>query len=313
MLAALCWWAVLLHRKNVEVFKLESKLLVERHLNDIGVPSVDITTLPEYAELKQNYESQTIMIASEAMVFGIVLILGIYFINRAFSRELAVAEKQKNFLLSITHELKSPLASINLILDTFVKRDLPPDRIKEFSKDALTESTRLDELFNKILLATRLGSTHQFAMQQTNISSIIEHTLQKIERVHTELTLTSDIQKSVICKVDESAMASVLHNLVENALKYTTGQPKVHITLAIRQARAVLSISDNGIGIAPNERQRIFEQFYRIGSEDTRTSKGTGLGLYIVKEIVTAHKGKIKVADNTEGGTTFEISLPVAN
>jgi len=313
MLAALCWWAVLLYRKNMEVFQLESKLLVERHLNNIGIPTVDITTLPEYAEIKAKYQRQTIMIASEAMVFGIVLILGIYFINRAFNRELAVAEKQKNFLLSITHELKSPLASINLILDTFVKRDLPPDRIKEFSIDALTESTRLNDLFDKILLATRLGTTHQFSLQETNLTALVHKLLDKIERVHPEVVITKDIQDNVLGKVDEAAMTSVIHNLVENAIKYSQEQADITVSLAAKGDKAVLAVTDAGIGIAAADRQRIFEQFYRVGSEETRSSKGTGLGLYIVKEIVNAHKGKIKVKDGKNTGTCFEITLPIAN
>jgi len=307
MLAALCWWAVLLHRKNTDVFKLESQLLQERFINDAGIPTVDVTTLPEYEELKASFDRQMMMITGEALVFGLVLIMGIYFINRAFNRELAIAEKQKNFLLSITHELKSPLASISLILDTFIKRDLPKEKVQELSADALQESTRLNELFNKILLATRLGNTHQFHMQDTDISNLLSKTVEKFQRVYPNVKLEANIDENVVKSVDQDAMISVVNNLLENAIKYSTKSPEIRLSLRKQSEKVTLLIADNGIGIPTRERTNVFEQFYRIGSEDTRTSKGTGLGLYIAKEIITAHKGKIKVTDSPLGGSQFEI------
>ena len=307
MLAALCWWAVLLHRKNTDVFKLESQLLQERFINDIGIPTVDVTTLPEFTELKASYDRQMMMITGEAIVFGLVLIIGIYFINRAFNRELAIADKQKNFLLSITHELKSPLASINLILDTFIKRDLPKEKVQELSSDALQESTRLNELFNKILLATRLGTTHSFNMQETDISTLLNKTVEKFQRVYPNVKLDANIQSNMVKTVDQDAMISVVNNLLENAIKYSAKDPEIKLQLSSQGEKALLTVSDNGIGIPVKERANVFDQFYRIGSEETRTSKGTGLGLYIVKEIITAHRGKIKVTDSALGGSQFEI------
>jgi len=244
MLAALCWWAILLYRKNNEIFKLESKLLQEKYINDLGIPTIDVTTLPEFEAIRDNYDSQMAMIMGETAVFGIILILGLYFINRAFSKELAIAEKQKNFLLSITHELKSPLASINLILDTFIKRELPAAKVKELSTDALQESTRLNELFNKILLATRLDTAYQYVMQEIDISTMLNQEVDRIRKLYPATQVTADIAADV-----------------------------------------------------------------RVGSEDTRTAKGTGLGLYIVKQIIVDHKGKIKIADGKLGGAAFEIIL----
>ena len=110
---ALFWWAILLHRKNNEVFVLRADLLKEEYMNKAGIAALDVTTLPEYAELESDYNRQMYMILGEAAVFGITLILGIFFINRAYVRELFAAEKQKNFLLSITHELKSLVVSFN--------------------------------------------------------------------------------------------------------------------------------------------------------------------------------------------------------
>jgi len=175
MLLALLWWAILLHRKNTEVFTLKADILREQFMNTAGVANVDVTTMPEFKDLQKSHERQMYMIFGEAVVFGITLIMGIYFINRAYVRELMAAEKQKNFLLSITHELKSPLASINLILSTFIKRSLPQDKIKELSADGLKESTRLEELFNKILISTRLGQAYPFNFERTNVSELMSN------------------------------------------------------------------------------------------------------------------------------------------
>ncbi len=309
MLMALLWWAILLHRKNNEVFVLKADLLKEQYMTKAGIAQMDVTTLPEYQELKSNYNRQMYMILGEAAVFGITLILGIYFINRAFVRELSAAEKQKNFLLSITHELKSPLASINLILSTFIKRELPNDKIKELSQDGLNESVRLEELFNKILIATRLDKAYPFNFEETDLSNTVYKVVHSFEKRHPDVSLDSDIQTDIIKEVDRESIVSVVKNLLENAYKYSAGDKHISVLLKEEEGQVILEVGDNGIGIAKNERSKIFDQFYRVGNEDTRESKGTGLGLYIVHQIVTAHNGKIKIEDNPGGGTKFQITL----
>lgn len=311
MLAALCWWAILLHRTNVKVFKLESKELAEKYLNNSSNGSIsDLTDLPEYQNLLIKFDRQRHMIIGEAIVFGLVLIIGIYFINRAFNSELATAQKQKNFLLSITHELKSPLASIGLILDTIIKRDLQATKVKELSKDALHESTRLNDLFDKILLSTRLGSQNFINKQEIDLSGLLEEIVRKFEKLNPTITLIRDIESDHIKFLDPEAISSIISNLLENALKYKRNIPlRINIKLKKENKMSNLIISDNGIGIPSSEREKIFEQFYRIGSEETRRSKGTGLGLYIVKQLVNEHGGKITVSDSKYGGSKFKIVL----
>ena len=309
MLLALLWWAILLHRKNTEVFVLKSDLLKEQFMNKAGVANVDVTTMPEFNEFRSDYTRQMYMIFGEAAVFGITLIMGMYFINRAYNRELSAAEKQKNFLLSITHELKSPLASINLILSTFIKRDLPVEKIKELSSDGLKESIRLEELFNKILISTRLGQAYQFNFESANISDLISTSVDRFQNVHPEAELIKNIQPGILHDIDQESIVSVIKNLLENALKYSPNIKQIRVDLRKSNNETIIEVSDHGVGIPKEERGKIFDQFYRIGSEDTRASKGTGLGLYIVKQIVQAHKGKIKVMNNDDSGTKFIITL----
>lgn len=309
MLLALLWWAILLHRQNTEIFVLKSDLLKERFINASGVSNVDVTEMSQFTELKSEYNRQMYMIFGEALVFGLTLIVGIYFINRAYSTELAVAEKQKNFLLSITHELKSPLASINLILSTFIKRTLPDDKIKELSADGLKESTRLEELFNKILISTRLGQAYPFNYENANISELVSTCVDRFENLHPEAEIIKNIEPGIIHSIDQESIVSVIKNLLENALKYSPDKKQIHIDLIKSGSNTIIEVADHGVGIEKEEREKIFDQFYRIGSEDTRASKGTGLGLYIVKQIVQAHKGKIKVTNNDGIGTKFIITL----
>lgn len=309
MLMALLWWAILLHRKNNEAFVLKAELLKEQYMTQAGIAEMDVTTLPEYQKLMSAYNRQMYMILGEAAVFGVTLIMGIYFINRAFVRELSAAEKQKNFLLSITHELKSPLASINLILSTFIKRELPQEKIKELSEDGLSESVRLEELFNKILIATRLDKAYPFNFEETDLSNTIYKVTESFQKKHPEVELSTDIETDIVKDVDRESIVSVVKNLLENAIKYNSGHKRINLRLSRRGDKVLLEVGDNGIGIAKNERTKVFEQFYRVGSEHTRSSKGTGLGLYIVHQVVTAHNGKIKIVDNPGGGTKFHITL----
>jgi signal transduction histidine kinase len=309
MLMALLWWAVLLNRKNNEVFTLKADLLREEYMTKAGIAQLDVTTLPEYAELQVDYDRQMYMILGEAIVFGITLILGIYFINRAFVRELSATEKQKNFLLSITHELKSPLASINLILSTFIKRKLPDEKIKELSEDGLKESVRLEELFNKILTATRLDKAYPFNFENIDLSNIMYNVVNSFKKRYSDVEIKMNIEPDIYKDIDKESMISLIKNLLDNAYKYSPIKKQITVDLQQTNGQIHLCVSDHGVGIEKSERNKVFEQFYRIGSEDTRESKGTGLGLYIVNQIVNAHKGKIRILDNEGGGTKFQITL----
>lgn len=306
---ALLWWAVLLFRKNHEAHILRVQLTEQGIIPVMPHPKDQLTKLPSITELTDQYHRQLYMILGEAVVFGLTLVMGIYFINRAYVRELAGAEKQKNFLLSITHELKSPLASINLILSTFIKRDLPSATIKELSQDGIKEATRLEELFNKILISTRLGQAYPFNFEECDLSNLASSTAYRWEKLHQDVQLKMTVEADIVRDVDQESMVSVIKNLLENAYKYSPVTKEISLALSTKGDKIELCIADRGAGIPKEEWSKVFDQFYRVGSEDTRKSKGTGLGLYIVKQIVQAHKGKIQIANNEGGGTKVVVTL----
>jgi signal transduction histidine kinase len=266
-----------------------------------------------YKSLIVDFERQKLMIMGEGSVFFVVLLIGIGFMNRSFRKEVALARQQRNFLLSITHELKSPIASIKLALDTFMKRpSLKPEQIKLLTKGALTETERLHNLVNNILLAARIETSFEISPEPLNFSDLI---LQNLKQVRTKFpnvrfNFQSNGDLSMI-HGDRFALNSIIVNLLENAVKYSPKGDEVFIQLNENGKFLNFDVADKGVGVADEDKERIFEKFYRVGNEDTRKTKGTGLGLFIVKNMVTAHKGSIEIIDNQPIGTIFKVNLPI--
>lgn len=302
MLFAFIWWAILLQRNNSTIFKLNKALIELRAGDEQETASI--------AHLESVHNRRKVMILGEGLVFGLTLAIGMYLISRAYGKEIEAARRQKNFLLSITHELKSPLSSINLILETLRKRSLPQETIADLVGDGLKESFRLEGLFDKILQATRLQSRHNYYFEEADITEIVQSIVDKYHLRDQKIEFEGDNTGKIISSVDIEAISIAIHNLIENAIKYSSEDGRIEICVKQEDQRITLSVADNGIGIPHNEKKHIFDQFYRVGSEDTRKTKGTGLGLYIVKGIVDAHDGKITIEDNTPKGSKFIITIP---
>lgn len=313
MLLALIWWSVLLTRNNQALLKARIETMQMRYDRLYEVANYNITQLPEYTEMVHKSERQRYMIMGEGLVFGIMLIVGIWFIQKSLDRELEAAEKQKNFLLSVTHELKSPIASINLILQTLLKRKLDAEKSLELYENALSESTRLEKLINNLLFTTKINTSYTYNLEPTDISNLTRQHGEKFRFQHPDVAFTMDITDNIHTLVDRESYVSLLTNILENAEKYTGTEKKINLSLqkSDQQNMAVLSVKDNGPGVSHLEKDKIFDQFYRSGAEETRKTKGTGLGLYIVKKIVQAHKGKVRILDNHPRGSIFEVSLPL--
>ena len=267
-----------------------------------------------YQELYKEYKRQEWMIFGEATVFVITLIIGIWLINRGYNREMLAAIQRRNFLLSITHELKSPIASIKLVLETFIKRKLKPEMTRKLTEGALEETERLNNLVNDLLLSAKLEVSYQPNFEPLNLSylvgELVERLTAKYPNVRFDFEKKGDIPT---IEADKLGMTSVALNLLENAVKYSNGDPRIEVELGLKNNKINFEVADNGIGISDKEKKRIFEKFYRVGNEDTRTTKGTGLGLFIVQQIVEAHEGTISVSDNQPNGTRFQIELPIDN
>jgi len=316
MLLAFGWWSVLLLRKNeeahdarVELFALQ--MAVQR---EIDKPA-DFRATEAYYDLKESFRRQQNMIIGESVLLVLSLFGGLFLLFRSLRKEISAAEQQRNFLLSITHELKSPLAGIRLILETFQKRrELKPEIQQKLSTNALVETDRLTSLVNDLLLSAKLEQAYQINEEKIDLGGLIHEAADTVAMKYKSANLHVDIEADVgLVTGDRLGLTSVAINLLENAAKYSQPNPVIHTSLQRGGTNELIwEVSDNGMGIPDREKRRVFTKFYRIGNEDTRTTKGTGLGLFIVKQLVEKHGGQLELLNNEPRGTTFRIYLPTA-
>lgn len=300
------WWSYLLINLNKEIYQQK----IEFAKSTIQ----DATTLEKQKKKYNNLlKKRWSMVAGEGAVFLSLLIFGIYRTKRAFNQEFDLAQQQKNFLLSITHEFKSPLAAIKLSLQTIEKRNLEENQKKEIITRALNETDRINLLIENALFASRLESQNSdYHFEEFNFSSFIAELIETYQtRIFSESNIDLSTDNAILFKGDKLAITSLVYNLLENAEKYSPSPAEILVSLKKLNNYIELSFSDNGFGIELNERSKVFEKFYRVGNEETRRTKGTGLGLYIVKKVVAMHKGNIEIKSNNPTGTIFIIRLPI--
>jgi signal transduction histidine kinase len=254
---------------------------------------------------------RTAMILGEGSMFVIVFTAGAISLHKSIKKERRLQEQKKNFLMSVTHELKSPLASIKLLLQTIQKRDLTKQQVHDFINKSLLDIERLDDMVENMLLASKIDNrSYTFPKAQFNLSALVDSIVNRLQLNKCDLTqqlINAEIEPKIEITGDKFALTSVVTNLIENAIKYSGPCEVVDVKLYSKDSKIFLEVADHGIGIADTEKHRIFERFYRVGSEDTRNTKGTGLGLYIVKEVLNQHEASISVKDNEPTGSIFEV------
>ena len=314
IVASYLWWMVLLYTKNMEICRNQEKLLQYRWEIAHKGQMQGLTESDPYAAIIHQRRQQNFMISGEAMVFLVLLGIGIWQVHKAFEKDMQLNRQQKNFLLSVTHELKSPLASTKINLQTLAKRkQLDDDTYNRILKNSHTDIERLQNLVENLLLSARMESSDYAVVRQDfDISALLSGIADRYTTTFGHMyVFHSNIQSDIIIKADKSAVASMVHNLVDNAIKYAPHGTDIDISAHTIDNNLHIRIADKGPGIPPAEKDMIFKKFYRIGNEDTRETKGTGLGLYIVRRMVEAHEGFITVSDNTPTGTIFDIILPL--
>jgi len=312
MLLAFTWWSVLLFVKNKDAFNAKSELLKIGMVAEGTVTSEsEFYNTAEFQELDEKYKRQEYMIFGEAAVFVVSLVIGVWLINRGYNKEMNAAQQRRNFLLSITHELKSPIASIKLVLETFLKRKLTLEQVNKLGSNGIKDADRLNKLVNNLLLAAKVEIAYQPTFEEINITGLAEDIVNQIKNNHPVASISLDYEDDIsLMQGDVFGLSSVISNLIENGIKYSKETAKINVHLKQVKKKIIIQIQDQGIGISNEEKKKIFEKFYRVGNEDTRQTKGTGLGLYIVDQIIKAHQGSITVGDNSPEGSIFTISLP---
>ena len=256
---------------------------------------------------------RTGMILGEGAMFVAVFLIGAINLHRSFNKERKLQEQKKNFLLSVTHELKSPLASIKILLQTIQKRQLTREQILDFIDKSLNDVERLDDMVENMLLASKIENrSYSFPKASFNLSVLVDSIVNRLQITKCDCNqqiIEAEIEPKIEITGDKFALTSVVTNLIENAIKYSSPCETVAVKLFSKDDKVHLQVADHGIGIADAEKHRIFDKFYRVGSEDTRNTKGTGLGLYIVKEVLDKHEATIRVKDNRPAGSIFEVTF----
>ena len=260
-------------------------------------------------ELNQKLHKRWTMIFGEGFVFIGVLVLGIFQVRKTFKREAALALQQQNFLLSVTHELKSPIASAKLQLQTLQKHELSREKQKEIIADAINDTERLNNLVENILLAAKIeNDVFTLHKENENLSRYLTEGMnQTIRSFNHKQKVVLAIEPDIYFPIDRTTFPSIVLNLFENAVKYSLPDSTITVGLKKQNQKIILSVADEGTGVTEKEKQLVFQKFYRVGNEETRKTKGTGLGLYIVDYLVKEHGGVITIKNNLPTGSLFEV------
>ncbi|MCG6962278.1 MAG: HAMP domain-containing histidine kinase [Acidobacteria bacterium] len=259
------------------------------------------------------YQGRILMMVSEGSFFVVLLLIMLGLLWRTFRREVELERQHQGFLSAITHELKSPLASVRLALETLLRGRADGNASMHFLENALQDTERLQSLVQKVLEVTRYARGHAaLRLRRTNLSALVEDTARTFLRRATSAgaRLETEIEPGLWAEVDDEALPIALSNLLENAIKYGGTVPTVTVSLTAEGGSALIRVIDNGHGIPDDDVQLVFDRFFRGGNEMTRTTQGTGLGLHLVQQIVRAHRGTVRVASTGTDGTTFLITLP---
>lgn len=244
------------------------------------------------------------------LIFGLILTL------RSVSHELEIAKLKSDFVSTISHEFKSPLTSIRQLAEMLQTGRVPSEPRRQQYYDVIVEqSERLSTLIDNVLDFSKIEEGRRvFEFERLDISGLVRELVFRIQHQvsHLGFQLQSRIPDHLPpVKADRLAIAHVVTNLLDNAIKYSGAAKRAEIRVAAEDGHLVIAVQDYGIGIEKDELKKIFERFYRGGDPHTRTVKGAGLGLTLVKQIVQAHHGTVEVKSELGGGSTFSIRLPL--
>ena len=264
----------------------------------------------KYAKIETDKKIKTAQYIGEGSIFFLLIGAGAIFVYRAVNRELKLSRQQQNFMMAITHELKTPIAVSRLNLETLQLRKLDDAQQQRLIQNTLQETNRLNALCNNMLISSQIeAGGYRITNEEINISELVQNCLNDFTTRFPQRKFQSQISEETFVTGDIMLLQIAINNLVDNAVKYSPKENSIAVTVLQNSPNIEIQVKDEGPGIDEPEKKKVFEKFYRAGNEATKHAKGTGLGLYLTKKIVTAHKGKISIKDNNPKGCIFIIEL----
>lgn len=293
-------------------FQKRRALRVPIALN-VVLMTLNVALMVVWIVLFANFKSWGILTIG-TVVFSLILV-GLSFYLVITIKEVRLNQRQANFVDSVTHELKTPIAALQLYLETLQLRTLDETRQREFYAVMERELQRLDQLINQLLEVGRLNVIGQETEpEEIDIGILVRSCAARACMRHNceiDRVFRFDLQPATMFE-RRIMVEMMIRNIIDNAIKYGGVEPQVEVGVATNQrGRVIVRVTDNGEGVPSEIRKKIFKMFYRGGSELERKQKGTGLGLYIVKSLAHTMKGSVTISDREgESGSVFEVELP---
>ena len=303
MIAALFWWFIALVKQNDTLVAVQLQQIAQKPGNTV-VPK---QTADQLLKMQSRKRVQYI---AEGLTFLALIVVGAVYVYRATRRQIRASVQQQNFMMAVTHELKTPIAVTQLNLETLQKRKLDAAQQDKMIASTLQEANRLNMLCDNILLASQLdGKAYRESRIENNLSDLVEGCIDTFKQHYPLRQVTEQIEPSLYLDGEALLLQMLVNNLLENAHKYAPQDTEIKVVLAANGKQIKLEVMDSGKGIPDSEKSKIFEKFYRIGSEATRNTKGTGLGLYLCKKIAENHNANISVTDSKPQGSIFVVTF----
>lgn len=305
IIAALVWWFISLENQNSlmrelryqTIYLQQKSLSPEQYRQQIRI--ID-------SEEKRNNRKYI----AEGVTFLILILIGASFVYRAVRRQFRLQQQQQNFMMAVTHELKTPISVARLNLETLQKYHLDAEKQKKIIQMTLQETARLNSLTNNILISSELeGGGYRLSKEDLDFTSLVKDCLQDAKNRYPERIFKEQIEAEIELPGDPLLLQMMINNLIENAVKYSPKDKPITCLLQKIDSAIRLNIIDEGSGISDTEKKKVFEKFYRIGNEATRKTQGTGLGLYLCHKIARDHNADILVTNNTPTGSNFAITF----
>lgn len=259
-------------------------------------------------------DSPNVFIFVGGIVLIVLIAIAIFFFFRYLTIQRKLTNLYDNFIANVTHELKSPLASIQMYLETLELKDVPEKKRKEFLGIMVKDASRLKKHIDSILEVTRLEQkniAHNFQVYNTDsiILQLVKDSAEQFRLVPAAMKMEGETLSK--CVIDKDAMQIVFDNLTDNAIKYSTSPVEILVKLSQTGKKIIIEFFDKGIGVESKNHKKIFHKFQRVNNNNIPNVKGTGLGLYWVKEIIKFHSGRISIiSEGNNQGSCFKIELP---